>query len=593
MLQPLWDVLESSLFQFRIRRAVASIGVIIVTQLLFFGAVLALLLNLQGLAPSPENGPALASGIGWCIVLIGVAAAVATVLCLLVWTMLGYLVTKPLSSIDAIFAPFAKGDINLSQDIKELPYPELKNISIGYNLFLAGIRQIIDDMRKSGVRIAIGSAHVQKAVDMVVQKTGTQKELSAQVSVASADGNAAIREISESTHYVSENTGTNLSKVRTSYDELQNVAQKVDSINRIVASFGDTIDELNRSSAGIMDIIAVINDMSDQTNLLSLNATIEAARAGEHGKGFAVVAEEVRSLAKQIKPATEDISNKINTMISTVTKTKEESNTIIDASIEVNSIIKDTAGNFKAMMSDLEETNEQLLKVAAAVEELSLTNSEVTETVGVINSLSSEIFTEMETSSRNIHGFAEVTETMQETVAQHRTGEGMLDKIITLVEQRRDYIQDVLYKLHEKGVNVFDQNYRPIPNTNPQKFTTAFTEPLARELQSYLDRILKEIPGCIYIIPVDRKGYLPVHHSHFSLPMTGNYDVDLVKSRHMRFFFSSQTDIRRATNIKPMLLQTYMRDTGEVLNDLSMPITLDGRHWGGLIVGIKPEVLTE
>jgi methyl-accepting chemotaxis protein len=75
--------------------------------------------------------------------------------------------------------------------------------------------------------------------------------------------------------------------------------------------------------------------------------------------------------------------------------------------------------------------------------------------------------------------------------------------------------------------------------------------------------------------------------------MTGKYEVDLLQSRNKRFFFSSQCDIRRATSTAPMLFQTYMRDTGEVMNDLSMPITVNGRHWGGLIVGLKPESLTE
>ena len=245
------------------------------------------------------------------------------------------------------------------------------------------------------------------------------------------------------------------------------------------------------------------------------------------------------------------------------------------------------------MIGDFEETNDQLLKSAAAIEELSLNNNEVNGKVGEINTLSVEVFTDMETSGSTVHGLTEITEKMQEKVAEYRTGKGVLDQIIPMVQHQRDHIQEILLTLSKKGINIFDENYRPIPNTNPQKFTTAFTDPLIRELQSYLDKNLKEIPGCIYAIPVDRKGYLPVHHSHVSKPMTGTYEVDLLQSRNMRFFFTTQCDIRRATNTKPMLFQTYMRDTGEVMNDLSMPITVNGRHWGGLIVGLKPEVLTD
>jgi len=593
-IQSLWDFLESSRFHSRIKNAVASISLIIILQVLFSAVNLYFLFKIFGLATQPEQTARLVSTTKWCIATTGIGFFLVTFISLLIWMMLGYLAVKPMHAVDKIFKRLADGHVDWSVDIEALPYPELKHISLGYNTLMANIRSIIEDIRKSGIRIAIGSAHVQKAVDLAGTKTSQQRELSEQVSVSSTDGNLAIKEISENTNYVSENTSANLTKVRTSFEELETVAQKVASINRTVTSFGETIDELNRNSASIMDIIAVINEMSDQTNLLSLYATIEAARAGEHGKGFAVVAEEVRNLARQIKPATEDISSKINNMIATVDKTKSESNTIIDASSEVNSTISDTAVNFKGMIGDFEETNEQLLKISAAIEELSLTNNEVNETVRSINEISQEVFTDMETSGKTVGEFSEITEKMQEKVAGYRTGQGVLDQIIPMVRHHRDYVQDLLERMSKQGINVFDENYKPIPDTNPQKLTCAYTEVLVKELQEYVDKILKEIPGCIYSIPVDRRGYLAVHHSHVSKPLTGKYEVDLLQSRNMRFFFDTKCDIRRVTNeTAPMLFQTYMRDTGEVLNDLSMPISVNGRHWGGFIVGLKPETLTE
>ncbi len=589
-----WNFLESSLFDAKFKRAVTfSISIVILINLILSCIGLYFLYDISNLVTDPGNLASIASNARLCIIINISSLLIITVLCLIVRKMLAYLAVKPLNEVDAIFKRLADGHVDWSEDISDLRYSELKNVAKGYNSFMANLRRIIEDIRKAGIRIAIGSAHVLKAVEVAGDKASQQKELSDQVSVSSTDGNVAIKEISENAHYVSENTGDNLKQVRTSYEELENVAQKVESINQTVTSFGDTIDELNRNSASIMDIIALINDMSDQTNLLSLNATIEAARAGEHGKGFAVVAEEVRNLAKQIKPATEDISHKINNMIATVDKTKTESNTIIDASMEVNTIITETAVNFKSMIGDFEETNEQLLKIAAAIEELSLTNTEINEKVGNINILSNEVFTDMDSSGRTVQELTEITEKMQETVAQYRTGQGILDEIIPKVQSYRDHVQDILLSFSKKGINVFDENYKPIPNTNPQKFTTAFSDAMIKELQQYVDKILKEIPGGIYSIPVDRKGYLAVHHSHVSKPTTGNYEVDLVQSRNMRFFFTTQCDIRRATSTAPMLFQTYMRDTGEVLNDLSMPITVNGRHWGGFIVGLKPETLTE
>ncbi len=590
--QTLWNFLESSVFQSRLKRAVASVSIVIIVQFFVSGLALFFLFNILGTSGSAMDSAVIISNARWCIATIGAGFLIFTLFCIFVWKMLAYLTVKPLDMIDAIFKSLSEGHVDWSEDIKALPYEELKHVSIGYNLFMANLRKIIEDIRKAGIRIAIGSAHVLKTVEVAGEKTSEQKELSEQVSVSSADGNVAINEISENAHYVSENTGGNLEKVRNSFEELEAVAQKVESINKTVSNFGDTIDELNRSSASIMDIIALINDMSDQTNLLSLNATIEAARAGKHGKGFAVVAEEVRNLARQIKPATEDISQKINTMIATVDKTKSESNSIIQASMEVNTFIGETAANFKSMIGDFEETNEQLLKIAGAIKELSITNNEVNEKVGNINTRSTEVFSDMKDSIDTVNQLNDIAEKMQETVAQYRTGRGVLDQIIPKVQSYRDHIQDVLHNISNRGINVFDENYKPIPNTNPQKFTTAFSDAMIQELQQYVDKVLKEIPGGVYCIPVDRKGFLPVHHSHVSKPVTGNYEVDLLESRNLRFFFATRCDKRRVTSTAPMLFQTYMRDTGEVMNDLSMPITVNGRHWGGIIVGLQPEILT-
>jgi len=90
-------------------------------------------------------------------------------------------------------------------------------------------------------------------------------------------------------------------------------------------------------------------------------------------------------------------------------------------------------------------------------------------------------------------------------------------------------------------------------------------------------------------VALDVNGYLAVHHSGVSDPMTGDPKVDLLKSRNMRLYFNVETEKRRSRNLEAFLFQTYMRDTGEILNDLSMPIHVGGKHWGALVMGFNPE----
>ncbi len=75
--------------------------------------------------------------------------------------------------------------------------------------------------------------------------------------------------------------------------------------------------------------------------------------------------------------------------------------------------------------------------------------------------------------------------------------------------------------------------------------------------------------------------------------MTGNYEKDLLYSRDRRMYNSNDTETRRSKNTNPFLLQTYLRDTGEILNDLSLPLYIDGKHWGALVTGLQPQKLQQ
>jgi methyl-accepting chemotaxis protein len=86
---------------------------------------------------------------------------------------------------------------------------------------------------------------------------------------------------------------------------------------------------------------------------------------------------------------------------------------------------------------------------------------------------------------------------------------------------------------------------------------------------------------------------VPTHHSNVSKPLTGDLEQDIANSRHKRIYMASTFDERRAQNTQPFLLQTNARDTGEVLSDLSLPIYVNGKHWGAYITGFDPKILLE
>lgn len=500
---------------------------------------------------------------------------------------------ETVNEIGAVFADIEAGGMDLSApDLREGTESTLQ-VRRKYSDFLDSMRNLVEDLRKIGIDIAVDAAVVAASVKDTAEKTAEQREISGMVSTASIEANSAIAEVSESAQYVADKTSENLKMAQSSYQELVDVTDKTQKINVSVESFSKTVEELGRSSNHILQAVSVINDIAEQTNLLSLNATIEAARAAEHGKGFAVVAEEVRDLAKRIRPATEEITGNINSMITLVERTQEETTGIRKYAQETNTTVSEASENFNLMVNDFEEANEQLMKIAAAIEELSTNNDEVTEKVEGITSLSGKISEEMDSSRSSVETLNMVTEKMLEMVATFRTGEGRFDDTITNAFKTRDTFQAVIVEMKQSGINIFDNNYRKVPDTDPQKYETAFTAAFKEKLQQMCDAAQGAMEGSIYCLTIDKNGFLPIHHSQFSQPMTGDPEKDLLYSRHQRIYQNNETEKRRCSHTKPMLLQTYKRDTGEVLNDLSLPIMVDGRHWGALIIGFDPKVLLQ
>ena len=493
--------------------------------------------------------------------------------------------------IELIFANLSAGRIDLAAPKVTVHTAAGKRILISYSSFLQRLRDIVGKIRSVGLVTAIGTTQIAGSASGISKKTANQNDLSATVCTASSEANSAIQEVSQSTQYVAGKTANDLQMARASCEELVDVTDKVNQIDAAIESFRTTVDKLGKSSAHILDIVNVINDIAEQTGLLSLNATIEAARAAEHGKGFAVVAEEVRELAKRIKPATHEISANIREMIAIVQQTQLETSEISDFSRLTREMVGNASENFKNMVIDFEEANDELTKIASAIEELATNNTEVTTKVEVITSLSQDIARDMQESEVSILNLRTATEKMLEMVSGIQTGEGSFDVFISLCYQARDLYTEKIIEIRKSGVNVFDSNYQKVQKSDPQKYLASFSRAFAEKMQGSVDQMLHKIEGSIYCLAIDRNGYLPLHHQQFSQPMTGDPKKDLLNSRNQRIFLSNTTEKRRCSHKENMLLQTYMRDTGQILSDLSMPIFIDGKHWGALIVGFDARTM--
>jgi len=501
-----------------------------------------------------------------------------------------HLIVRPVRVITAILNEIAQGEGDFSRNLPLATHDELRQLAMSYNRFAAKMRHIVSEIRTRSVSIARDAVRVRAHVESSAQDAQTQGTMTEVVFAASTESTAAIESVSASAQNISASTTKNLEIARASLHEMQDIAGKINAVSEKVLHFNHTVDDLSERSESVRQIASLIRAIADQTNLLALNAAIEAARAGEAGRGFAVVADEVRKLAERVNRATEEITDNIDGMIGRVMTTRAE-NLVINADVlQAREVVGKSAEHFEFMVGEFETTGEQLLQIATAMEQLSATNGQVHENVTTIHDVSGTVAANMAESEQCTVELSRATEAVQELVSRFRIGEGAFDHAMDQTRIFRDRIQAQLDEMARAGSDIFDCHYQPVANTRPQKFKVSWGDEYGRRCQRLLEDCLAAIPGCAAAVAVNTDSYLAAHNLKYSRPLTGNPDIDLGGNRTCRKF-DRPAELRAARNTEAVLLQTFLRDTGDILCDIAMPIMIAGRHWGNVRVGVPVESL--
>jgi methyl-accepting chemotaxis protein len=481
---------------------------------------------------------------------------------------------------------------NFSKDIVLDTHDEIRGIADGFNRVGQGIRDILGNSKRLGMAIAVDATRNHKLASDCAADASRQGDLSERITSTSQEMAEAVGEIAWVTSSITQRTTDNLAAAKAARSELMEADAGMATASQRLLAFSEQVTRMNERSERINDVARLIEGISEQTKLLALNATIEAAHAGQAGRGFAVVAEQVRKLSDRARDAANEISQNLGIMLQDVASTSQGIQEITLDFQGTTAVLARTSEHFSALVQEFEKNTGQLTGTTTALEAIAQTSANIHQEALTIHDLSQGGRDRLVESARCSQGMNRATEQLLELVSRFRTGSGELEAVLDRAAHWRDTMEARLQALAAQGVNLFDRDYRLVTGTNPQKFTTSYTQVVARELQGLFDEARKDL-GSTYAVALDVNGYLATHHSGVSEPMTGDPAVDLLKSRQERLYFTSDTEKRRATHTDAFLLQTYMRDTGEILNDLSMPIRIQGRHWGAMVAGFNPDRFIE
>ena len=464
---------------------------------------------------------------------------------------------------------------------------EIGQLGNEVNLLTSKIRTTISLLYRQACHIGTGVCELAACTDQTLKMTHEQKDQATAVAVASEEMAMTITEVANNTHRAETLSSDVDAAARSGMSVVEETCTCMHQISDSVNGTLETVRQLEAASAQIGEMVVLIEDIADQTNLLALNASIEAARAGEAGKGFAVVASEVKGLAEKTTHSTRDIKRVV---ASIQQESRKAADMITRESLLVQTGLlkaEDARQRLENIQGHAAESRSMIIQIATSTEQQSATTKDITEKIHHVSEAANVTFATMKQTAEAFDSFSGVVEQIYSTVGKFTVGnyhDTVKGYIRELEEQVQTAIAAAITGRSLTFDALFDRKYVPVPKTDPQKFTTQYDAFFDRVISPFQEQIVNRDDKVLFAICVDNNGYCPCHNLRYTKPLTGDPEQDKNNNRTKRIF-NDRTGIRCARNTDGFLLQTYRRDTGEILNDMSHPIIINGKHWGGIRMG--------
>lgn len=426
------------------------------------------------------------------------------------------------------------------------------------------LERIVGDVARQASGLGKESADLNGLIDdlalMSRQQVETFKALAGEID-AMVHANLAIEEATKA-----------------SSESVRHARETVEQIGQGVIAVTDNLSE-------VADAANEITQIALQTRLVAFNASVEAKRAGEAGRGFGVVADAVRELAAKVEQSSKLI-------MSTVTQLDARIKSLAD-NIQAKS---GDHGNdsvnssFHAAVSEVEQgvagiattAKKNLDGCAGVLDSVRGLSEQVTDTASALQS-----------ARKRTEGFLSLSESLIEMTAEsgiHTEDSPLIEAAMQAARKICALLEDGVRSGQLSDADLFDDKHQAIPGTNPEQFMARFTPYCDKVLPDILEGILTWSPKVVFGVVTDRKGYIPTHNRKFSKPQGGDPVWNQANSRNRRFFIG-RTESAAIKSRRKFLLQTYRRDMGggvhAVMKDLSVPLMVNGKHWGALRIGIQ------